>query len=204
MRMISPLRRLALVFARGVARSLAPGLVLGAALAVPAAAEDALPIGPGQTSVTIETEEGPVEITRHRNDTQLIGGVLQDIVPVPGVHPAGELEVLAALQDEGARVVDMRTMEWRTRATIPGSIHIPYTEVSMRLDELGCTGAEGAWECSGALEVFAFCNGPACGQSPQAIKAMVRQGFPAEKIHYYRGGMQSWTVMGLTTVENLF
>ena len=71
-------------------------------------------------------------------------------------------------------------------------------------NELGCTGGAGAWVCSNALSVFAFCNGPACGQSPLAIKAMVREGFPAEKIHYYRGGMQDWTVLGLTTVENLF
>ncbi len=175
-----------------------------AASTVPLAAEEALDLGPDTKSVTIQTEDGPVEITRTMNDTQLIGGVLQPMIPVPGVHPAGELEVLAALQDENARVVDMRTMEWRVKSTIPGSIHIPYTEVSMRLDELGCSGEQGKWDCSGALDVFAFCNGPACGQSPQAIRAMVREGFPAEKIHYYRGGMQDWLVLGLTTVENLF
>jgi rhodanese-related sulfurtransferase len=186
-------------------------VMLAAALATaplsasaPALAGEPLQIGPDVTSVTIRTQDGPVEITRQMNETQLIGGVLQPMIPVPGVHAAGELEVLAALQDENARVVDMRTTEWRVKSTIPGSIHIPYTEVAMRLDELGCTGEQGKWDCAGALDVFAFCNGPACGQSPQAIKAMVREGFPATKIHYYRGGMQDWTVLGLTTVENLF
>jgi rhodanese-related sulfurtransferase len=180
------------------------GIALLVLSGVAVQAEEALKIGPDTSSVTIQTEDGPVEITRHMNDTQLIGGVLQPIIPVPGVHAAGELEVLEALQDDKAVVVDMRTMEWRVKSTIPGSIHIPYTEVSMRLDEMGCTGEAGAWDCSEALIVFAFCNGPACGQSPMAIKAMVREGFPADKIHYYRGGMQDWTVLGLTTVENLF
>jgi rhodanese-related sulfurtransferase len=180
------------------------GIALLAVSAFAANAQDTLKIGPETMAVTVQTEEGPVEITRHSNETQLIGGVLQPIIPLPGVHPAGELEVLQALQDDTARVVDMRTMEWRVKSTIPGSIHIPYTEVAMRLDEVGCTGEAGAWDCSNALSVFAFCNGPACPQSPQAIKAMVREGFPAEKIHYYRGGMQDWTVLGLTTVENLF
>jgi rhodanese-related sulfurtransferase len=175
-----------------------------AAAPLPLHAAEDLQIGPDVTSVTVETEDGPVEITRQKNEVQLIGGVLQPMIPVPGVHAAGELEVLAALQDETARVVDMRTTEWRVKSTIPGSIHIPYTEVAMRLDELGCEGTQGSWDCSAALDVFAFCNGPACGQSPQAIKAMVREGFPATKIHYYRGGMQDWTVLGLTTVENLF
>ena len=179
-------------------------IAVSIAAATPAQADEMLSIGSDMMAVTIETEDGPIEITRHRNDTQLIGGVLQPMIPVPGVHPAGELEVLSALQDPHARVVDMRTMEWRVRATIPGSIHIPYTEITMRLDELGCAGAESAWDCAGAMEVFAFCNGPACGQSPQAIRAMIRQGFPADKIHYYRGGMQTWTVLGLSTVENMF
>ncbi|WP_037547721.1 rhodanese-like domain-containing protein [Stappia stellulata] len=180
------------------------GVALLAFTGFAAQAENTLKIGPETSAITIETEDGPVEITRHKNDTQLIGGVLQPIIPEPGVQPAGELEVLEALQDDKARVVDMRTMEWRVKSTIPGSIHIPYTEVAMRLDELGCTGESGAWDCNEALSVFAFCNGPACAQSPLAIKAMVREGFPAEKIHYYRGGMQDWTVLGLTTVENLF
>lgn len=175
-----------------------------AAAPLPLLAAEDLQIGPDVTSVTIQTEDGPVEITRQKNEVQLIGGVLQPMIPVSGVHAAGELEVLAALQDDSARVVDMRTMEWRVKSTIPGSIHIPYTEVAMRLDELGCSGGQGSWDCTGALDVFAFCNGPACGQSPLAIKAMVREGFPATKIHYYRGGMQDWTVLGLTTVENLF
>ncbi|WP_417684916.1 rhodanese-like domain-containing protein [Roseibium sp.] len=181
--------------------------VMALALAVicgPALAEEGLKIQGDDTVVTVETEDGAIDITRKKTEAALIGGVLQPMVPVPGVTPVGELEVLEALKAKSAKVVDMRTTEWRTQATIPGSIHIPYTEVAMRLDELGCTGGQGAWECSAADDMIAFCNGPACPQSPTAIKAMVREGYPVEKIFYYRGGMQDWIVLGLTTAEDMF
>jgi rhodanese-related sulfurtransferase len=46
-----------------------------------------------------------------------------------------------------------------------------------------------------------YCNGPWCGQSPTAIKRLLRAGYPASRIKYYRGGMQSWESFGLTVVE---
>ncbi|MBU2863629.1 rhodanese-like domain-containing protein [Reinekea forsetii] len=169
-----------------------------------AMADDSLPISSDISEVTVNTDEGPFTITRQANDMQLIGGVLQPLIPVAGVHPMGELEVLEALNDPEFIVVDMRTIDWRAKSTIPGSIHIPYIEIAARLDELGCTGSEGAWDCSNARKVVAFCNGPACGQSPIAIRAMDREGYPTDKIYYYRGGMQSWTVMGLSVLEDAF
>lgn len=169
-----------------------------------AKAEGNLKISGDETVVTIQTEDGAVDITRSKTEAALIGGVLQPMVPVPGVTPVGELDVLEALKSGQAKVVDMRTLEWRTQATIPGSMHIPYTEVAMRLDELGCEGGQGAWKCADADNVIAFCNGPACPQSPIAIKAMAREGYPVEKIFYYRGGMQDWMVLGLTTAEDMF
>ena len=30
---------------------------------------------------------------------------------------------------------------------------------------------------------------------------MLREGYPADRIFYYRGGMQSWQILGLTTIE---
>jgi len=45
-----------------------------------------------------------------------------------------------------------------------------------------------------------FCNGPWCDQSPRAIRGLRKIGYPADKLHYYRGGMQDWLIMGLTTI----
>jgi rhodanese-related sulfurtransferase len=131
-------------------------------------------------------------------------GWLQPLVPVPGVHPVTEIEMLNAMNDRDALLVDMREPEDRANGTIPGSKHIVYTEVSARLNELGCTKAAGKWDCAGAKKVFAFCNGPVCPQSPTAILAMTREGFPADKIYYYRGGMLDWDALGFPVLKGDF
>jgi 3-mercaptopyruvate sulfurtransferase SseA len=161
---------------------------------------DLLEITENLTKRIIDMPEGSVEILRQKNETQLITGFLQPIVPIPGVTPVGELEVLDALGSPDFLVVDMREPEWRIKATIPGSSSIPFSDVVQRLSELGCSRTSSGWDCTDARNVVAFCNGPACPQSPIAIEAMVRQGFPPEKLFYYRGGMQDWLVLGLTTV----
>ena len=131
-------------------------------------------------------------------------GWLQPLVPVPGVHPVTEIEMLDAMNDRDALVVDMREPEDRANGTIPGSMHIVYTEVASRMNELGCTKAAGKWDCANAKKVYAFCNGPVCPQSPTAILAMTRDGFPADKIYYYRGGMLDWAALGFPVVSGDF
>ena len=157
-----------------------------------------------QKSVTVQTVKGPVVITRTMTASAKNGGTLQPLIPVAGVHPVGEIEILDALSDRNALVVDMRDPNDRVKGTIPGSIGIPYTEVASRLNELGCKKNGNAWNCESAKKIFAFCNGPVCPQSPMAIKAMTRDGFPADKIYYYRGGMLDWDALGLTLVKDEF
>ena len=68
---------------------------------------------------------------------------------------------------------------------------------------MGLFGADektGYWDFTGARDILLWCNGPWCGQSPAAIRGLVDLGYPVEKIYYYRGGMQAWQVLGLTTV----
>ncbi len=184
-----------------IATCLALALTAGPAIADET---ETLQLNKDQMSLTVETEDGPVEITRVMTPCALNKGWLQPLVPVEGVKPATEVEVLEALASGETLVIDMRTVEWRAQATIPGSIHIPYTEVATRLDELGCTKTDAKWDCKDAVAFIGFCNGPVCPQSPMAMKAAVREGFPAEKIGYYRGGMLDWQALGLTTIEGMF
>jgi rhodanese-related sulfurtransferase len=157
-------------------------------------------------SFTVNTAKGPVEITRVMTPCAKNKGWLQPLIPIKGVIPADEIDVLKALNDKNSIVVDMRVIDDRVKGTIPGSVGIPYTEVAMRMNELGCKKVEGKqkWDCSKALKVYAFCNGPVCPQSPMAMAAMVRDGFPANKIYYYRGGMLDWDALGLTTIKGEF
>lgn len=188
-------------------------IVLGMGLASGAFAEE-LKVGIGRDlpMVEVPTASGPVTIQREQDTAHEITGewartsrecppfCIQPMSPAEGVTTIGELELIAILQDPEARVVDSRTQSWYQDGTIPGALHIPYTEVVDRLGELGCEVDFDGWDCSAARKVALFCNGLWCGQSPTAIRAMISEGYPAEQIFYYRGGMQSWRLLGLTVV----
>ncbi len=50
-------------------------------------------------------------------------------------------------------------------------------------------------------QLYFFCNGSWCGQSPYAIKHLLKMGYPAEKLLWYRGGLQSWLMLGFNTIK---
>lgn len=99
-----------------------------------------------------------------------------------------------------AVVVDSRTSDWFQSGTIPGAVNLPYTYVVDELAQLGCTPDFDGWDCEQAMPVALFCNGVWCGQSPTAIRNMISAGYRADRISYYRGGMQVWRLLGLTVV----
>ncbi len=143
---------------------------------------------------------------------------------MPGVETVGELEVLGYLKrlgegDATVLVVDSRTPDWVMRGTIPGSVNIPWTKISTdtagsfptpaeagSLDEVLTTqfgavkGASG-WDFGKAKTLVLFCNGIWCPQSSNNIKTLAKLGYPADKIKWYRGGMQDWFSVGLTAVK---
>lgn len=173
-------------------------------------AEGAVNIAPDLPNVAIDGPDGTVVIERVQDVSNTITGdfgltsracppfCVQPMVPAPGVTPIGELEVLAMLQDPDALVIDSRVAAWYAKGTIPGSVHIPYTEIADRLDDLGCDLDFDGFICEAPRRVALFCNGNWCGQSPTAIRRMVAAGYPADRIFYYRGGMQAWQMLGLT------
>lgn len=187
-------------------------LIFGITVSAASAAELDVKINAKTPSVTVQTSNGPVEIMRNQDTTATVNSkyaltsrkcppfCIQPMQVAPGVTTVGEMELLEFAKN-GGKLIDGRTIEWHLDGTIPSAINMPYTEMATRLDEVGCTGSEGKWDCANAEKVLLFCNGPWCGQSPMAIKAMLREGYPADKILYYRGGMQAWHALGLTVVE---
>lgn len=188
-------------------------LVIAALVAAGPAVADGVNITADMPSVTIETPSGPVEISRIQDPEHVVTGewaktsrpcpnfCIQPMSPAPGVTTVGELELIALLQDPDVTVVDSRTPDWYMGGTIPGAVNMPYTEMTDRLGELGCELDFEGWDCTNARQVALFCNGLWCGQSPEAIRRMIDAGYPAERISYYRGGMQSWRVLGLTVAQ---
>jgi len=57
------------------------------------------------------------------------------------------------------------------------------------------------WDFTDAKILVIYCNGLWCGKSPRMIRKLIKLGYPAQKIKYYRGGMQAWKSVGLTTVK---
>ncbi|NIY79977.1 rhodanese-like domain-containing protein [Celeribacter sp. HF31] len=188
--------------------------ILTTALIVLAGGAWADPVGitPDMMSATVETPSGPMEISRIQDNDNMVSGewaqtsrpcpnfCIQPMTPAEGVTTIGELELIAMLQDPDAMVLDSRVKPDFDGGAIPGAVHMPYTEAADRLGELGCEPDFEGFICEGdqVKTVALYCNGPWCGQSPTAARRMIEAGYPAEKIHYYRGGMQVWRMLGLS------
>ena len=140
----------------------------------------------------------------------------QPMQVAPGVRTIGEVELVEfmrkQLADGSGLLIDARTPDWHRRGTIPGSINIPFTHLNPQqgaddltledaLSKLGVSTTESGWDFSQAKTLVLWCNGPWCGQSPSAIRGLLSIGYPADKILYYRGGMQLWRIFGLPVVS---
>jgi len=135
--------------------------------AVSAQAEDLRIVGEDKAFVVTLASGDELSITRQMTPCAKNKGWLQPLVPEPGIVPVTEIEVLNAINDATFILVDMRTEDWFLDATIPGAVNIPYTEVAMRMDELGCNKGASGWDCAGAMNVMGFCNGPYAPKAQQ-------------------------------------
>ncbi len=131
---------------------------------------------------------------------------------IDGVKTVGEMEVLEFLQritkGDNSILVDARTSEWYKNSTIPGSTNLPFTMLNKDskyidriLEILGAKKIDGGWNFDDAVKILVFSNGIWDAQAPKAIQNLIDVGYPKDKILYYRGGMQNWQNVGLTTVR---
>lgn len=140
---------------------------------------------------------------------------IQPMQLAPGVETIGELEVLKYLQksvkDESVIVIDSREPKWLSNGMIPGAVNIPWTELYNKTASDDAIAdvlqfrfnviiSSRIWNFQNARILVFYCNGPWCGQSPTNIRALLSLGYPAHRIKWYRGGMQHWKQLGLTTV----
>ena len=125
-----------------------------------------------------------------------------------GVETFGELEVLDFISQKKGLFIDARLANWYAKSAIPSAVNIPFklflSETPEREKVLKDLGGEytknGEWNFANAKTILLYCNGAWCGQSPTAINALIELGYPKSKMKYYRGGMQSWQLLGLTTI----
>ncbi|MDH3634894.1 MAG: rhodanese-like domain-containing protein [Gammaproteobacteria bacterium] len=181
-------------------------------------------------SITVKHGENEVKIMRNQNQKNTVNPAfaktsrkcppfcIQPANIAAGVETIAELEVLQYLSrssegDDSILVIDSRTPAWVAKGTIPGAINIPWTSLNpakgadpISIGEIlegkfNARNLEGLWDFRDARILVMFCNGMWCGQSPNNIKNLLAFGYPAHKIKWYRGGMQNWEILGLTTVK---
>ncbi|NPA50833.1 MAG: rhodanese-like domain-containing protein [Epsilonproteobacteria bacterium] len=138
---------------------------------------------------------------------------IQPTKAAPNVETVGDLEVVKFIRDKVPSkkgfLIDVRDKRWFELETIPGAINIPYyvfdskkkSVIEKLFKILGAKKkGDGSWDFSNAKEVMLFCNGLWCGKSPKVARKLIELGYPANKIFYYRAGLQGWKLLGLTTV----
>ena len=183
-----------------------------------AAAADSLPV----TADAVFTFQGE-EITISQAssvDTATLTALTQISCAAPCLSPMavaddvatfGELDVIEFLSSDvetgDGLLIDARLPDARTMGFIPASVNIPAATLAPEnpfrdeiLMALGGEQFEGIFEFSDALMLVVFDGGPATQDAPALISDLLAAGYPPQKIAYYRGGMQVWTTLGLSTV----
>jgi rhodanese-related sulfurtransferase len=148
---------------------------------------------------------------------------IQPIQLRPGIETIGEQEIIhyAVMMSKGQKmpdgseimVIDSRTPDWVAKGMIPGAVNIPWTHLSeakgadpisiaeIMTEKFGAVEQNGLFYFDHAKTLVMYCNGMWCGQSPNNIKSLLKYGYPAHKIKWYRGGMQNWEILGFNTVK---
>jgi rhodanese-related sulfurtransferase len=203
---------------------------LFAPLSVSAGDKLAVNITKGMGSIDVMHNGKKVTIMRNQNQKNTVNPAfaktsrkcppfcIQPATLAPGVETIAEVEVLDYLKkmnagDKSILVIDSRTPDWAKKGTIPGAVNIPWTSLNpakgadpisigeIMEDQFGAKQLEGLWDYSKAKTLVMFCNGMWCGQSPNNIKNLLKFGYPSHKIKWYRGGMQDWEILGLSTAK---
>ena len=205
-------------------------LLAGLAFSANVSAGKPVGIAKDLMDVTVKHNGKSMKIMRNQNNKNTVNPAfaktsrpcppfcIQPSVLAPGVETIAEREIIHYLAlmsggDKSILVVDSRTPDWVKKGTIPGAVNIPWTALNpakgadpisigeIMEDQFGVTSLEGLWDYSNAKTLVLFCNGMWCGQSPNNIANLLKFGYPADKIKWYRGGMQNWSNLGLNSVK---
>ena len=144
-------------------------------------------------------------------------GKIAPMVIEKGIETLGELEVIdyfkKSEKDNSILLVDARTEDWYEKIHIPSAINIAYTNFTNKENAIETAILEfdvekkkdNSLDFSKAKTLIIYCNGVWCAQSEMLIKkakfSLLKLGYPKDKIKYYRGGMQSWVTLGLSTAK---
>lgn len=98
-------------------------------------------------------------------------------------EPVPPEELLARARKGLVTVLDVRPVEEYAAGHIPGAVNIPIDQLQRRLREI-----------PKGREVVAYCRGPFCLMSFEAVELLRRKGLKARRL---RDGMPEWRLAGL-------
>lgn len=114
---------------------------------------------------------------------------LQNMMAEPGRLVSVDRKTLMAQAKSGEVIVlDVRPQDEFDTAHLPYARSLPLNELAQRLAELPC-----------GLEIVAYCRGPFCLMSDEAIKLLQAHGYRARKTF---DGVTEWQAAGLPLARN--
>ena len=100
-----------------------------------------------------------------------------------GMEPIDKNDLLKRVKDGAVTVLDVRPVEEYRAGHIPGAMSVPLQELEFMLARLPKD-----------QEIVAYCRGPYCVLSVQAVELLNEKGFYAVRLEE---GVQDWRAMGL-------
>lgn len=105
----------------------------------------------------------------------------------PTLEAIDRRTLLARVRSGEAILLDVRPNEEYVAAHLPGAVSIPVGELASRLGEL-----------SKDQEIVAYCRGPYCMLSADAVRVLSRRGFRASRLE---DGVLEWRAAGMKVVN---
>ena len=99
------------------------------------------------------------------------------------LEPVTRKELLSRVENEAVTVLDVRPADEFAQGHLPGAVNIPLAELERRLAELPVD-----------REVIAYCRGPYCVLSFEAVAALRSRGYAARRLE---DGFPEWKAAGL-------
>ena len=98
------------------------------------------------------------------------------------MEPVSREELLARTREGSVSVIDVRPPEEYAVAHLPGAVNIPLAELEHRLNDFDPT-----------TDIVAYCRGPWCVLSFEAVAALRKHGFAARRL---ADGLPEWRAAG--------
>ena len=162
----------------------------------PAVAAEDVSITEGQADVSIMLNGQQIVVSRSQDTDAMLTGefaktsrpcpyfCIQPVIPVAGVTPAGEHEVIEFLQknmvNNTGLLIDERLPDWFNKGAIPGAVNVAFATLSAEnpyqadiLRAFGATPTDDGFDFSNALTLMIYGNSPWDAQGTRGVQALI-------------------------------